>query len=387
MEKKYLTLICAILLFFGPISAFSATLNLSPETGSHGVGEKFTVRVLVSSDAPFNAVSLSLLFPPSVFTLDSVSKTGSLLSFWVKEPSISKSEGTLKLEGVTPGGIKETTGMVVAVTMHGNSPGSGTVSFLSGQILANDGEGTNITGDMVGAKYTIVEAKPKPVVTPELIITPPLITTPVPVEPVSAPEVQQLAPTLNSPEIMLGAKYGEDAITGSSEYSKIQVLMTFVATDGSKIFIMGNTEEDGTFTFVVPHSLRRGDYTVMARVIQKDGLNSKDSNAVALTVGNPFSDMSWQVKTLFFLIFLFISILMLYLNFHFRKDREKHIIIEKEVEEAKDAVHESLDSLQKDIMEHLHDTSPDTDVKILTETSHDIEHIEKKIEKEIENIN
>ncbi len=393
MRKKCLKFIFAFLFFSAPLSIFAATLNLSPETGSHAVGEKFTIRVLVSSDVPFNAVSLSLLFPPSVFTLDAVSKTGSLLSFWVKEPVISKSEGTLKLEGVTPGGIKETTGLVVAVTMHGNRAGSGTVSFLSGQILANDGEGTNITGDMVGAKYTIVEAKAKPAVTPELMITPPLITTPTqaPAAPLLKeapvqPEPEQPAPSLQTPEIVLGAKYGETAITGTTEYAKVQVLLTFVSSDGSKVFTMGNTEEDGTFTMIVPHSLKRGDYMVTARVIQSDGLNSKDSNAIALAIGNPFSDMSWQVKMLFFLIFLFLLTFMSYLNFHFRKDQEKRAAREKELKEAQDSVHESLDSLQKDIMQHLREKSSDTDVGILTETNHDIERIEKKIEKEIENI-
>lgn len=375
MEKKHIKLTALLLLFaLNPFSALAATLSVSPASGVHSVGEKFTVRTLVSSDVPFNAVSLSLLFPTSIFTLDSVSKTGSLLSFWVKEPTISRSEGTLKLEGVTPGGIKETTGMVVAVTLHAHSVGSGTVSFLSGQVLANDGEGTNITGDMTGANFTIVAAKPKPVITPGLTVTPEIVIE---------PEVTQPTPSLTPPEIMLGTKYGAQAVTGTSEYAKIQVLLTFVSPDGSKIFIMGNTEQDGTFTFVVPRSLKRGNYTVTARLIQEDGLNSKDSNSIALTVGGPFSDMSWETKLILFLLFLLILLIILYLIYHFRRDEKKRIAVKKEVEEAQNTVHESLDSLQKELMDRLHEKTADTDIKILTETSHDIERIEKKIEKEI----
>jgi hypothetical protein len=381
MEKKYLKLIFFLLFAFSPLFSLAATLTVSPASGTYEVGQKFTVRVVATSAAPFNAVSLSLLFPSAIFSLDSVSKAGSLLTFWVKEPAISRSAGTISLEGVTPGGIKENTGTIVVATLHGTKVGTENVSFQSGQVLANDGKGTDITGAMIGAKFTIVEEKPKPATAPSPATTP--IAVPVTV---SEPEVPQPIPTLNAPEIMLGSKYGEQAIIGTSEYPKIQTLVTFLSLEGVKIFITGSTDEDGAFALVVPRSLKRGDYTVTARVIGDKGLNSKDSNAIIINVGNMFSDLGPEVKYALIFLPLVLLYLVIRIILHIRKDKKARLAIKKEVAEAENALHESLDILREEIVEHMEEAANTSDHKRIKGINKDLGDVEKIVKKEIKDI-
>jgi hypothetical protein len=377
MSQKYCKIVFFLLSLFciigAPFFSWAATLRISPTSGTYEVGQKFTVRAIATSDIPFNAVSLSLLFPPSIFSIDSVSKSGSLLTFWVKEPTISSSAGTVSLEGVTPGGIKESTGTVIAITLHGTHVGSGNISFQSGQILANDGQGTDISGENTGAKFTVIPTKSK-IIPPATVQEEPEMTPPQP------------PPTLNAPEIALGEKYGAQAITGTSEYPKIQVLITFLSKEGAKIFIMGNTDKDGAFTLVVPRSLKRGEYTITARVIGEGGINSSDGNIILITVGNFFSDFSIEVRWALILLLLFILYIIARILLHLRKDKKTRLAINKEIVEAKYVIHDSLDILKEEITEHLQETTKTAKHKDIVSMNKNIGDVEKIIQKEINDI-
>jgi hypothetical protein len=379
MEKTYLKILAFFFFACYPFFVSAATLTIIPAGGTYEIGQKFTVRVIASSGVPFNAVSSSLLFSSPVFSVDSVSKAGSLLTFWVKEPVLSQSAGTISFEGVTPGGIKESSGMIATATLHGTRVGEGTVSFQSGQVLANDGEGTDITGSMTGAKFTIIEAKPKPVPVKQPAVAEPKIET-------KEEEPPQPAPSLDAPGIMLGEKYGAPAIIGTSEYPNTQTLITFTSSEGAKIFITGITDGDGTFTLLIPRSLKRGDYTVTARMIGEKGLSSKDGNAINITVGNWFSDLSAEIRWAILLLLLVLLYMIVRILLHIRKDREMRLTVKKEVTEAENAVHESLDALKEEIAEHLQEKTSITEHKRMTGINRDIGDVEKIIKKEIKDI-
>jgi hypothetical protein len=91
-----------IFFVFGIFSSVEAAyLSVSPASGSYSVGDSFSVSVLVSSsDQAVNAVSGSLIFPADKLQVVSISKTGSVVNFWVQEPAYSNSAGTLDFEGV-----------------------------------------------------------------------------------------------------------------------------------------------------------------------------------------------------------------------------------------------------------------------------------------------
>ncbi|MCK9351270.1 MAG: cohesin domain-containing protein [Candidatus Paceibacterota bacterium] len=237
MEKKFLKLIFFLAAFLCvPVSSFSATLEVSPSSGTYPVGQKFTVSVIAASDDPWNAVSLELLFPPSMFSVDSLSKDGSLLSFWINEPVISQSTGVLSVEGITPGGIKVPTGTVITATLHGTHAGTSTVFFQSGKILANDGHGTDITEKMTGAKFTITGSAAE--------LDPVRAKDPIPVG-VKEPNAS-LSPADIDADKIISVDRIISRIGFETKFAFFLLLLTIVYLIGEKIFHSRNDRERGS---------------------------------------------------------------------------------------------------------------------------------------------
>ena len=312
----------ALIIYTVPAVALAATLSVSPASGTFEVGDRVVVRVVASSDVPINAVSGTLSFPTSIFSIESVSKSGSILNFWVTEPNFSSGAGTLSFEGVTLGGFPGGNGTVVTATLRATKPGSGSVRFTSGQILANDGQGTDVTDGTTGGTYSVQPATTKPEA-----------PTPTPVA-----EAPQPAPTLSSPSISLGEKYGEEAVSGTSAYPKADVLLTFVSLSGVKVFITGTTDNQGDFLLVVPQTLRRGTYTVSAVVIQNDSSNSHKSNEITIGVGSLWRDLGWPTELAILLLVVAIIYLIMRTHHHFAGTKS-----------LKDTVHKSFDILREDV--------------------------------------
>lgn len=133
------------LALFLPFAVSADTLFLSPTSGSYSAGQTFAVRIIVSSQQAINAVSGVLDFPSDKLQVTSVSKSGSILSLWVQEPSFSNIKGTVSFEGVVPNpGFVGQNGRILTVNFRVLSSGNANLKFTSGSLLANDGYGTNI---------------------------------------------------------------------------------------------------------------------------------------------------------------------------------------------------------------------------------------------------
>lgn len=161
--KKERTLVLYILVFIfvlfnaGAQSAQAASLYFSPSSGSYSVGKTITASVYVSSsDQAINAASGIISFPQDKLQVVSLSKTGSIMSLWVQEPSFSNTSGTINFEGIilNPGFIGSN-GKVINIVFKAKAPGVAPLSFFSGSVLANDGKGTNILTSSGSAKYNI----------------------------------------------------------------------------------------------------------------------------------------------------------------------------------------------------------------------------------------
>lgn len=373
MAKKF-----SIILFFifsVPFLVSAANLSVSPAGGTFEVGDRVTIRIIATGDVPFNAISGDVLFPTDIFLIESVSKTTSVLNFWVTEPTFLKSIGSVRFEGVALGGFQGTTGTAVTVNLRAKGVGTGKVNFRSGQILANDGEGTDITGDLIGATFFVKEATKPPV--KEEITTPP---------PVVEVEIPQPKPTLEAPEIMLGTRYGERSIVGISNTPKSQVLLTFVSFDGSKIFITGVADLDGGFSLVIPNSLKRGLYSVYAVMIKEDNTNSQISNILTIKVGNIFSDLGYEIWIVILTLIILLVYLLLRTYFHLKKDKLRRKTVKHESDEAEKITHKSFDIIREDISNYESEKLNASERKIISGIKKDINEAEKTIDKEIKDI-
>lgn len=175
-------LVVALLAFALP--AHAATLSFTNPPGT--VGQTLSVSVLVSaaSGESLNGVSARVNFPTDKLTLLSVSKAGSIITFWAEEPSFSNSAGTASLEGIVPNpGYSGQGGRVLTFVFQVKAPGTATLSFGNASVLANDGRGTNILSSASPRTLTLspfiqttppkkdvpaAAVKPKPLAEPEV---------------------------------------------------------------------------------------------------------------------------------------------------------------------------------------------------------------------------
>ena len=166
-QKKILSFLGFIifLLLFGisPLHAnASATLSLSPASGSYVKNNTFAVSVNVNTNGQVvNAVTANLTFDTSKLAVVSISTSSSIITFWTGGPTYSNAAGTIYFAGGVPNPGFSGTKLIVTITFKGTTLGSGGVAFAPGSsVLLNDGLGTNIFGSAIGGTYTVVPPPP-----------------------------------------------------------------------------------------------------------------------------------------------------------------------------------------------------------------------------------
>lgn len=154
-------------LFLMPSPVLAATLGFSPTNVTVSVGSTMTETVVVSStNQAINAVSGVVSFPADLLQVVSVSKTNSILSLWIQDPTFSNTDGTVTFTGVVPNpGYIGAGGKVISIQFRAKKSGTGTValSSSSSQVLANDGNGTDVLTSTNSATVTAApSATPAP---------------------------------------------------------------------------------------------------------------------------------------------------------------------------------------------------------------------------------
>lgn len=164
MEGKiYHTLVISAALFVlgatMPQPAYAADFSFLPVSGSLTVGNTLTVAVYVSSaDKAMNAASGVISFPPDKLEAVSLSKNGSVITLWVEEPSFSNRAGTISFEGIALNpGFTGKNGKIITINFRVKAAGAAPLNFSSASILANDGQGTNITEKLDSAAFSLTK--------------------------------------------------------------------------------------------------------------------------------------------------------------------------------------------------------------------------------------
>src|SRR3989344_6704130 len=144
--KNHFTIFIFLCLFV-PLSATAqGILSLSPSTGSYRVGESFSVIVnLNTGGESVNASTGQINFDNSKLQVVSLGYSQSIFSLWTDNPSCSNPAGTINFSGGVPSpGFTGASGSILRITFKGKASGQAPVNFLSGSVLANDGQVTNI---------------------------------------------------------------------------------------------------------------------------------------------------------------------------------------------------------------------------------------------------
>jgi len=162
-KKKILlkSLLAAWLLFLGFRSAFGADLTLGVLKQSYSQGEIFPLILYLNSpDQAVNAIKANINFDNDKLEILSLSKTGSLINFWVSEPVFSNESGSVSMEGVILNpGFQGQMGKLLTLNFKAKQKGEASIDFGSSSVLANDGLGTEVLKSTKGVKVFINEAK------------------------------------------------------------------------------------------------------------------------------------------------------------------------------------------------------------------------------------
>jgi len=141
-----------------PFKVKAASLYFSPSSGSYNIGQSFSVAVYVStSNQVMNAASGVVSFPPDKLEVVSLSKNESIFNIWIQEPSFSNTNGTINFEGIVLNPGFASTGKIITINFKVKGKGTALLTFSSGAVLANDGQGTNILEKLGNASFFLGE--------------------------------------------------------------------------------------------------------------------------------------------------------------------------------------------------------------------------------------
>jgi Bacterial Ig-like domain len=142
-----------------PSSAHAATLQVVSTNALPTAGGTFSVNISVTSDdQAANAISGELTFPVNMLKVVSVSKTDSIFSMWVQDPTYSNTNGTVDFAGIVLNpGFTGDGGQILHVVFKALTSGPAQLTFTGASVLANDGKGTNI---LVSASPSILTIQP-----------------------------------------------------------------------------------------------------------------------------------------------------------------------------------------------------------------------------------
>lgn len=175
----------AFCILAGEANAASATLFLSPPSGTYNFGDTFSVSIKVNTGGEtINAAEGTLIFNPAEIRVVSISKSDSIFTLWTSEPAFSNSLGNIVFGGGTPTNFSGNSGTIIKINFQGKAVATSQVNFSSGSVLAADGKGTNILATMSGGTYIIKSASVTPPIQEYQPSPAPAPTSGVPAEPI-----------------------------------------------------------------------------------------------------------------------------------------------------------------------------------------------------------
>lgn len=382
-------LVVITIAFSLPTLVFAGTLSIYPASGSFEQNKTFTVKVSISSpDQAINAASGVLTFPVDKLRAISISKAESIMTLWVQEPSFSNSNGTVSFEGVVPNpGYTGTNATVINITFKVIGQGTAPIKFNSGSILANDGEGTNISRALNGASYNLIVSDVEPVPVkkeekvPEKVIE--NVVVPVVIESVKAPTIIDFPKKIQegSPIKVSGTTYPDAVITLSLKDSRGQIFSQIT-----------HSNDIGDFSTVWSNKINRGDYELTGIVVTRDGVKSLPSEALQISIiATPTTNLKFSIIdyasliTTIIICLSFIAFFLLYLFKGFAKFKKK---IWRDTLEIENSLHTEFDDLKDAVKKELLVFDKVKSIRELTkEESRFVDKINKHIARIEKNVN
>jgi hypothetical protein len=287
--------------------ASSASLFITKTVSAIAEGEKITIDVKVqSSGQAINAVSGTILFPENLLRIVSISRDNSILNIWTHDPNIVRNQ--ISFEGVILNpGYKGSGGSIFHITFEAKKRGFATISFSDGAVLANDGLGTNVIGNMNPISFNIIDSGSLDLIKVPIAsedtqeqITKRLLALPV---------ITDYSIAVNSKDTAYLKGKGEpNALTklsfeDVSHKSFGEQFMDFIQSKKKRLSdVLVKNNDKGLFEYVTPNNLIAGVYNATPYLVDNDTNTNKPGLGVQLFV-NDSKIVKWLI--------IFINILIL----------------------------------------------------------------------------
>lgn len=124
------------------------------------LGDEIPVQLNVSTKSPVNAIGGKVVFPLDILKADAVTRSTSLIDLWSEDPTISNTGGLISWSGgiVEAGADTEIHGTVFTIHFHAVKTGKAKLRVEDGELLARNGEGTNILSGQNGITIYVRES-------------------------------------------------------------------------------------------------------------------------------------------------------------------------------------------------------------------------------------
>lgn len=124
------------------------------------VGDAIPVRLEVSTKSPVNAIGGKVIFPADILQADAVTRNTSIIDLWSEDPVISNTAGTIHWSGgiIAENADENIKGTVFTAQFHAIKSGKVKFKVEDGQLLAKNGEGTNILSGQHSTTIYVREA-------------------------------------------------------------------------------------------------------------------------------------------------------------------------------------------------------------------------------------
>lgn len=160
MRRFVLNVLAGIAVFSVAGVCSAATINASvPPSAVAGTTFSVPITVSTTADEPMNAAGATVSFPTDKLSVVSIDQTG-IVSMWAQAPAFSNTDGTVTFQGVVYNpGFAGTAGKLFTIKFKALDSGTATLKVSDASVLANDGQGTDITSGASGGTVTIQGGK------------------------------------------------------------------------------------------------------------------------------------------------------------------------------------------------------------------------------------
>ncbi len=265
-------------------AAGDANINLSSSLKTVTAGGRTTVEVYASSPTQsLNAISGNVVFPSNLLQIVEISRGGSIIDFWTEEPHAIGNR--IKFEGIVLNpGYSGGHGSIFKITFEGRSEGNARVYLSDGAVLANDGLGSNIAGNL-GSTNILIKAGG---FLPGTIATIPSTT-----RPLALPVITDYSHIVDAKGFGYVKGKGEPGALTKIVFKDVSLksigekFIEYIQTKKKKLDeVLVKNDANGAFEYTSPNNLVAGAYNATPFLVDESTNTEKPGLGVQLLVSD-----------------------------------------------------------------------------------------------------